>query len=691
MSLSGRINDGIKQMKKLFLSAVFVVWWGLCLNAQQLTDSNLPIVIINTDNGASIPDQPRIQANMKIIYNGEGQRNQVADQDDAAKLNYNGRILIETRGSSSQVLAKKQYGLTTVKADNITNNNVSLLGMPAENDWVLNGLAFDASLMRDYISYNFSRQIGNYAPRQHYCEMIINGSYQGLYILQEKVKVDDNRVDVAKIQPSDNTPPRLTGGYLIKADKVTSEDPSAWRMPTYINSYTDFIHEFPKPRNITSTQHNYIRNVFEQLAASVSNTSITNGFPSIIDIPSFVDFILVNELAANVDAYQFSTFFHKDRNGKLRAGPLWDLNLTYGNDLTFWGLDRSKTFTWQFDNGDNVGPRFWKDLFNNSIFRCYLSRRWNELTQPGEPLHLASMEAFIDQTVALISEAAVREHERWGTVSNHATHVSGIKNFLSTRISWITTGLGSFSECASVATPPLVITRIHYHPSTSVDFPDDNDQEFIEITNTGTSDVSVTGIYFSGTGLVYRFPDGATLPAGAIIQLANKTSVFRDRYGYLPYGEFTRSLSNRSQKITLADAWGNVIDQVEYSDGSPWPDADGNGKHLKLADVNADNKIATNWIATDEEIFSTITIVGTEEEEGSALDVYPNPTEGTITVLSSDPTGSVSVSNIQGIQLKNVPLAGEKTTIELSGLASGFYIITIATPNGVSVRKLVKK
>ena len=115
--------------------------------------------------------------------------------------------------------------------------------------------------------------------------------------------------------------------------------------------------------------------------------------------------MIISELSANADAYQFSTYFHKDRNGKLRAGPIWDNNLTFGNDLFIWDFDRSKTNTWQFSNGDNEGPKFWRDLFNNPDFKCYLSKRWNQLIQPGQPLNLSVIEALIDQTIATISEA----------------------------------------------------------------------------------------------------------------------------------------------------------------------------------------------------------------------------------------------------------------------------------------------
>lgn len=676
-------------MKKIF-SFVILCCVSFSLFAQ-LTDSNLPIVIINTDNGVDIPDAPRVSASMKIIYRGPGERNFVSDQNDVTKLNYNGKIKIEIRGSSSQSPPKKQYGLTTVLNDNITNNNVELLGMPKENDWILGGLAFDASLVRDYISYNLSRKIGNYAPRQRYCEVVINGDYRGLYILQEKIKMDDNRVDIVKIDPTDNSLPALTGGYLTKADKVTSEDPSAWIMPTYLGSQTDFIHETPKPTAITSSQHTYIKSIFEKLASSASNSSISSGYPSVIDVPSFIDFILINELAANVDAYQFSTYFHKDRNGKLRAGPLWDLNLTYGNDLKMWGLDRSKTNTWQFDNWDNIGPKFWKDLYNNSTFRCYLSKRWNLLTQSGAPLSEEALNIFIDETVTLISEATVREQSRWGTVTNHSGEIATMKDFISDRIVWMTAQLGSFSSCSNVSTPPLVINRIHYHPEKSTQFPIDDDQEFIEILNNSSNPVLLTGIYFSGTGFVYQFPAGETLQANGVIQLANNPATFKQKYGYSPYGEFTRNLSNKSHKLTLADAFGNVIDEVEYVDAAPWPNADGNGFYLKLIDPSLDNNIGENWIASNEAITSTEVVVDAEENGIPNLELYPNPTAEILTISAGIQIESILLRDIQGRTLEFREVNNNATTLDISKYSNGVYLLTINTRDKSVVKKIIKK
>ncbi|MDP4224447.1 MAG: CotH kinase family protein, partial [Bacteroidota bacterium] len=583
-------------------------------SAQIFTDSNLPIVIIKTDNGVSIPDIPRVLARMIIISRKNGERNYLTDQNNPAFLDYDGRINIEVRGSSSQYPDKKQYGFSTLLDDNVTENNVTLLGLPKENDWILNSMVFDTALIRDYLSYNLSRQIGEYASRTVYCEVVINSYYKGLYLLQEKIKADANRVNVHKILPSDNLPPEVTGGYITKADKTTGGDPVAWQMQA------DYIHVLPKPEEVTPAQSTYIHDQFLTLATTSrnGNSSVTDGFPHYVDMPSFIDYMIIQELSSNCDAYQFSTYFHKDRKGKLRAGPLWDNDLTYGNDLFLWGYDRSHTNVWQFSNGDNEGSAFWKDLFNNSVFRCYLARRWNELIQPGMPLNLASMEAFIDQTVNTITEAAIRNNTQWGIITNFQDRINFIKAFLRERIDWMTANLGSFTACSNVPVPPLVISKIMYNPPVTALYPKSNDQEFLEITNNGDITVNLTGIYFAGTGFVYQFPNNSVISPHASVFLANNISVFKEKYGFTPFGQFTRNLSDEGQDLILADGYGNVIDNVWYTDTIPWPAADGNGYYLKLTDPDLDNSISSNWTASNDRLFDDKNI-----PENLTLVLYP--------------------------------------------------------------------
>jgi hypothetical protein len=626
---------------------------------------------------------------MKIIYRGNGLRNYVSDQNTTEYLNYNGRINIEIRGSSSQVLPKKQFGLTTLKADNTTNNNVSLLGMPDDNDWILNGLGFEPSLIRDYLCFNLSRAIGEYASRTVYCEVMINGSYNGLYVLQEKIKQGSHRVDIMKIGTLDNTPPAVTGGYITKADKTTGDDPVAWTMSSSIGTNdVMFIHDQPKPEYVTVQQNNFIHSEFQKLSvtSSVGNSSFGNGYPSVIDIPSFVDFMIISELSANADAYQFSTFYHKDRNGKLRAGPIWDNNLTFGNDLFLWNLDRSHTNTWQFSNGDNEGPKFWKDLFSNQDFRCYLSKRWNELIQPGKPLNYSVIENLIDQTIATISEAAIRENTRWGTVSNLSAEISGIKDWLKLRIAWMTANIGPYSNCTNVETPSLVITKIMYNPNTTADFPVSNDQEFVEIQNTGSETIDLTGVYFSGTGFVYQFPAYSEILPNSRKVLASNSAVFMAKYGISASGQFTRNLSNNGEKLVLADGFGNVIDSVRYSNLPPWPDADGNGYYLDLIDPLSDNSIGSNWAA------STNTIVSVREtENNNNLKFYPTPVKDILTIESSNTIRIVQLYDFQGRLIRNITAGSGIYKLDMSSYSRGIYLVQVFTPTGNFIKKILKE
>lgn len=674
-------------MKRIF--SVILLFHFLCLASfpQAFTSSNLPIVVINTDNGIPIRDDPKVLATMKIIYRGPGERNYLTDQNNPAYLNYNGRIDIEIRGSSSQATDKKQYGFTTRMADNVTNNNVSLLGMPEENDWILNGMVWDPGLIRDYLSYNLSRQIGEYATRTAYCEVVINESYKGLYILQEKIKADDNRVNIIKIGKNDNSLPQVTGGYITKADKTTGGDPVAWTMKSWFDTPVNYIHDLPKPENVTSQQNEYIRSQFFLLesTAFANNSSPADGFPSVIDIPSFIDFILINELSSNADAYMYSTFFHKDRNGKLRAGPIWDLDLTYGNDLFIWGYNRSKTNIWQLSNGENDGSRFWKDLFNNPVFRCYLSKRWNDLIKPGQAFNPENITDFIDQIVAEISEAVARDYALWGIAGSFQQNISAMKTFINTRINWMTANLGSYTSCENVPVPPLVITKIMYHPPDAIGTWENDDLEFIEITNNSGQTVDLTGIYFSGTGFVFRFPPNYTIAPHSSVYIAGNVQAFLENYGFMPFGQFTRNLSDKGEKLTMVDAYGNLIDIVEYSDSYPWPDADGNGKYLLLADVDLDNNDPLSWIASDDIITSDPLINDIFKPV-----IFPNPVKDILRVQSGYEIQRVMIYDLHGKNIYSENINSTDFYIDVRNLSPGLYIIGITVNNKIYLSKFIR-
>jgi len=680
-------------MKILLHIIILTILICFRLSAQTLTSSNLPVIIISTDNDPKtgkpleIPDEPKVPGHMKIVFHPDGSRNFVSDQNNPFFLNYDGRIAIELRGSTSQNLPKKPYGFTTLKPDNITNNNVSLLGMPAENDWVLSNLAYEPGLIRDYLSYTLAAEMGNYAPRCVFVEVIVNGDYKGLYLLVEKIKVDANRVNIVKMNDSDNISPNVSGGYIVKADKTTGGDPVAWTMESYFMN-VNYVYDTPDPTYISPQQADYIKNVFFNLQTAMTNhnASLINGYPSIIDIPSFIDFMLINELSSNADGYQFSTFFHKDRNGKLRAGPVWDFNLTYGNDLFQYGVDRSKTNVWQFDNKSNNGSKFWKDLYDDPLFKCYLSKRWNELIATGMPLNKNVMYNKIDQVHTLITEAASREEAKWKTVGNLDNNISSIKTWLLARMMWMNTYLDNYQACVTVAVPALVISKINYHPEKNGGYAG-TELEFIELVNNSSQEIDLTGIYFSNLGINYSFPAGAKLPAHNKIYLASNDTAFQKHYGIIPFGRFSRNLSNKSEKLLLSDAYGNVIDMVEYADSMPWPEeADGNGAYLKLKDYNLDNSLASSWEASYEQLTDVNML------KYDKLLVYPNPVKNSMAISSENKLMKhIDITNSLGQVILSTDVEINFIVIDLEHFIPGVYIINVVFDNGdFEIRKVIK-
>lgn len=667
-------------MKKLILVVSLLVMMPL-LRAQILHDSNLPIVVIETDGGVTIPDEPKVLGTMKIIWHPDGSRNYLTDIDDPAFLNYNGRIGIETRGSTSQeFLQKKPYSLTTLMADNVSNNNVSILGMPEENDWVLNSLAFDQTGMRDVLAYELSERLGQYAPRRVYCEVMVNGDYKGLYVFMEKIKVDKGRVNIQKMDETCNAYPEVTGGYITKSDKTTGGDPVAWEMeengygwwPTYVS----FIHHYPKPEMVTQAQNRYIKQVFFDLEreASQHNVSAADGITSIIDVPSFIDFMMIAEYTSNVDVYNLSTFYHKDRNGKLRAGPVWDYNLAFGHDE--FG-SRSRYDVWQFDNTDNTGPRYFNDLFNTEEFHCLMAKRWHELTQRGQPLHYGLVCNRINQLDALITEAVGRDNQRWHQMSSHVYYVQEMKDWLQQRTNWLDSHFGGYEACDEVEVPPLVISKIHYHPEDWWGVDGDR-LEFVELTNHGDEPVDLTGVYFRELGITYSFPAGSTIDGHEALMLCSDSLAFKDYYHIEPFGQYTRNLSNKSENLVLADAWGNIIDEVHYYDSDPWPwEADGEGAYLELIDLDLDNSLPESWT-----VGYDVTGVS-ENETANGYRVFPNPTIGMLTIVGG--LGKYCITNMLGQVLMSGTVTSDHHPIDMGRLPAGMYFITM----GEVTQKLV--
>ena len=380
------------------------------------TSSNLPIVVINT-RGQTIIDEAKITADMGIIDNGPGQRNNLTDPFN----NYDGLIGIEIRGSSSQSFPKKQYAVET-RLDNGENNNVSLLGLPAENDWILYAPYSDKSLMRNVIAYTLSLQIGRYASRNRFCEVVINGDYKGIYVLMEKIKRDKNRVNIKKMSDQDTAYPQVSGGYIVKIDKRDGENVGGWYspFPPYASASQRIFYQYhyPKPDEIIPEQIQYIQDFIHRFELAMLSTEFADplrGYPAFINLSSFVDHFILNEIGKNVDGYRLSAFMYKDRDDRgthMYMGPIWDFNLAFGNADYYQGQYPQG---WQADfrgYGDSFQiPFWWLKLRSDWSFSGQLLSRWTELRQTI--LSDAHFLQMIDSLRVLLDEAKDRDFVRW--------------------------------------------------------------------------------------------------------------------------------------------------------------------------------------------------------------------------------------------------------------------------------------
>ena len=408
-----------------------------------LNGFNLPIILIDT-YGVEIPDEPRIPASMGIINNESG-----INYIDDPFNDFDGSITIERRGNSSQWQGKTPYRFETVD-DEGENSNVELLGMPAENDWVLYAPWQDKTMIRNVLTYQLSNEMGRYASRSRHVELYLNDEYRGIYVLMEKIKRDGNRVDISKLNPDEITGDDVTGGYILKFDWFYTGD----NIGGFESEFDNMIYNYhyPKPSDIVPEQEAYIEeyiNEFETIMMGTDYTNDSTGYPSMMNVESFVDFILLQELAKNVDAYRLSTYIYKDKesiDNRLTAGPVWDFNHGFGN------CDYGET--WEVDNwlleynpegGDQVAF-WWEFLWEDLAFQHKAAVRYTELRQTiFSEEHIYSI---IDSIADYLGPAVDRNFARWPLLGNYIwpnyyvfdtyeEEIDYLKSWTTQRLAWM--------------------------------------------------------------------------------------------------------------------------------------------------------------------------------------------------------------------------------------------------------------
>ena len=369
--------------------------------------SNLPLVIIDTGD-KTIPDEPKIKGSMSIIHPDSNGRSSLE-----LKPQYSGYIEIEIRGSSSQRFPKKQYSVDTETPDE-KDDDISLLGMPEEHKWILHAPYSDKSLMRNYLAYHKTREIDEskyYAVRSRYVELLtrINEQYRydGIYILMEKIKRDKNRIDIKKLKDTYVSEPKISGGYLLQQDRIKDED-------EYITGSDgqEYVIEYPKVKNLNAEQSAYIENhiwEFENALQSddYNNSSSAQHYAKWIDEETFIVHLLSREFFRDLDNWQLSEYFYKERSAPISMGPVWDFNLGMGNCKIGYG---GRTDGWSYTGTSGTGH--WVErLMQDPQFKQKVVSAWQELRKGV--WSDSNLTQFIESTKNRLSEAAARNFERW--------------------------------------------------------------------------------------------------------------------------------------------------------------------------------------------------------------------------------------------------------------------------------------
>lgn len=423
--------------------------------------SDLPIVVISAF-GTDIDSEARWDSRapkrpVSAVFIGKDQANGRVSIMDTA--DFIGRAGMRVRGQTSAQFPKKQYSLE-LWDEEANDRSASLLGLPAESDWILHAPWTDKTLMRNVLAYRWFREMGHYGPRTKFIELFHDADggsiglddYRGVYVLMEKIKRNENRVALAKLDESMTTEPEITGGYIFKIDKGTHND---------VN-FDSAVHNFGfvEPDQPNDAQFSYLRNQIVALEKALRSRRFMDpelGYAAYMDIPSFIDVHIHVELCKNVDGFRYSTYLHKDRQGKIHLGPVWDYNLSLGNSFSHEG-DNPRG--WYHHTIDDHEYLYFERLFEDPNFEVRYWDRYYELR--NTVFATEKLLRQIDDLEEQLRESQARNFARWPifdqhlfrnpnivvSLKTHGEQVRWMKQWLRRRLTWMDQQF----------TPPPVIT-----------------------------------------------------------------------------------------------------------------------------------------------------------------------------------------------------------------------------------------
>lgn len=428
------------------------------------TDNNLPIIIINTRNQKLMANSnykninvngrdmitrdksPKYQADFQLYEPDEYGYTCICG---ASKPTVEGEITINIRGQSSLVNPKKQYTIRFIDENNM-ELPVELLGMPKHDKWILNGSYGDKSLLRNYLAYKMAGQVMDYSPDTRFVEVYLNDSgdetiafdknYIGVYILTEKIERDENRVDIEKNEEKYNDV-----SFIIARDKINLGDTIL--QTNWNNLEDDYIIDafgnvrmrtvitavYPSTAKLTKTYEQKIINYLNEFEYTLRSNHFANrkkGYRKYIDIDSFANFAMINEIFKNIDGGEVSTYFYKDIGGLMKAGPVWDFDLSAGNTL-----DRQVNEPTGFRM---INTLWYERLFQDAYFanRYRINyRRFRNTIWTTEKVH-----DMIDDAINELGPAIDRNRRRWYTEDDsldYSNEITNLKEFLRIRLTWM--------------------------------------------------------------------------------------------------------------------------------------------------------------------------------------------------------------------------------------------------------------
>ena len=411
--------------------------YTLFANEFQAFRSSLPLLVIETF-GQPIPHRTKVLGSFQMIE----------PKGTAASLTnpvtWEGRLEISQRGNTSRKFPKRSYTIKLLNAQGEASK-VPLGELPEDSDWVLYAPYFDRTQLRDVLAYELSNGIGRYAPRTRFVEVFLsegggrmeNRHYVGLYVLAEKIKRGRSRINLDEGSiAAGGTDSR--GGYLFKMDHV---DPGEKGFHTARGLHFLYVH--PKEREITGEQSAWLVNFLNQFERTLHGRAFADpkeGYAHFLDVDAFIDHYWLVEMCKNVDGFRFSAFLQLSPGGKLKLGPIWDWDQSFGNANFFGGDDPEG---WYWPNIRATEINWFARLNQDPQFRRRTIDRWMELRRG--PFETSRIFQRIDALVASMAEAQQRNSNRWPTRRSYPDYISQMKQWIQVRVDWIDRELASTS------------------------------------------------------------------------------------------------------------------------------------------------------------------------------------------------------------------------------------------------------